>query len=909
MNKKIYSAIAVILAIAMVSSLLPVTVTALTAGDGDGGAAEAGYNHFDYDAIYNSKSVWILDDGWVTVNTWHEDGTVYWGDLKNIEGSWIDNAIYNFKVGTGDNLYPSFCANYGSRLLGEDQFQYENRTDLLSDKEVADIVSAFNYINDTWGSLDSWSNPSNGNVTAVENVTKVLAQMAVWMLLDVDVGGIIAKSGHEILNDYLSDVMDAVAAGYAGSGNVIDIVYLANTLYEGDGDHIWCQPQIVPIYRDPSDEPLLGNLMIYKDLGKKASYGGSITGGYADEAVPDAKGKYDHSKYPHNLAKKIGDNGNNWFQYNGAMDFTSQVSYTFDLVQGDKLNKVGEYTITYNGGSSFTITFNDQMAAQGAKFSISNNMQAFKNKNDKGFDDTFIWTTSPGQQQFGFSGASYTFNAPWVKDLTKVNVYLHMDGLSGYENTYGAPAGTTFTVEVKGPSYPNGELFEVPMNGSLTLKDIKAGEYTVRETAGGWIATYYVNGGSAVTDSAKVNVEFEKTAKVRIVNEPDVKVVSMIAFTKMIETANGYAAGEGFKFNVYTEIDNGIHVESSFVTSIVTDIDGIGSFVFEGYDAGTVFYLFEEMTAEQSAVYLFGDQGAYLAVKSVGMGAAVCAGSNVFYNDLAYGGIDVTADIQEKYLVEYHKPVYLTGSSNETLVSWVGYGVNAAELPAGFTGYFLDNGMTYFEIDVAALRALGNGGANIGIAQSNTSGGNTINYRWNSPVNHTYNVKIVDDQVIVTCNLIKGNFGVLLSSVTRTMSSNPVSEVKHNNATVYDLPAGDVIYMFFHLEKGASWYVQPQIVIGCAFDYAEGPFDRPYSGAEDIVMTVTNADGEEVYAGAPGLVEDLLAGEYTVALSVGGNAFEISTASVIGGGITSVDFGTTFVPFYGAPEIVCGFCQ
>jgi len=202
------------------------------------------------------------------------------------------------------------------------------------------------------------------------------------------------------------------------------------------------------------------------------------------------------------------------------MNFTLHTSYTFDLVKGDKLTKVGEYTITLNDDETFTITFNDQMSAVGAKLSISNNIQGFKNKNDKGFDPSYIWTTSPGQQQFGFGGSSYTFSAPWVTDLSKVNVYLHLDGLSGYENTYGVPVGATFDVRVMGPGCPSGTVVNVPVNGSVTIKNLIPGKYFVQEIQSGWKSTYSVNGGSfANVHSVTITINKNATTKVELKNE------------------------------------------------------------------------------------------------------------------------------------------------------------------------------------------------------------------------------------------------------------------------------------------------------------------------------------------------------------------------------------------------------
>jgi len=217
---------------------------------------------------------------------------------------------------------------------------------------------------------------------------------------------------------------------------------------------------VVPIFStaasaDDNNEVGYGSLVISKELGDWYSNTGSITGGY-NEAAPtiakNGKETWDHTQYPHDLQTKLGEGGNNWFQFNDIASFTAGQSNTFALVQGDKLNVVGSYTITYNGNGNYTLTIDDHLEAIGAHVSISNTVLVAKNTNDKAYNKNNIWTTSPGQQQFAFSGNSFSFNAPWVNVNSKVFVYLHLGGLQGYINTYNTDPATTFDVKITGPS-------------------------------------------------------------------------------------------------------------------------------------------------------------------------------------------------------------------------------------------------------------------------------------------------------------------------------------------------------------------------------------------------------------------------------------------------------------------------
>ena len=1091
-----------------------------------------------------------------------------------------------------------------------------------------------------------------------------------------------------------------------------------------------------------------GSLEIGKTFGDKCSVSGSITGGYPEEAKPtigkNGKETWDHTKYEHNLATALKANANNWFQFN---EFTGSGG-SFRLVQGDKLSDVGGYSITANGDGSFTITMSDSLNAVGAKVSISNTLLFAKNKNDKNFNENNIWTTSPGQLQFSGSGHSFTINAPWVDTSKTVYVFIHLDGLTGYCNTGGMGPGDTFTVNVQGPSYPDGLDVDVPINGTALLDDLTPGTYIIKEITPGYIPTFTVNGIEIKTGGTiEVEVLADQTTKVVLKNKQgDNPVSSEIVIKKVVQTACGFDVGAGFRFDIYADA-----AKTEYVGFLVTGNNGVGTFIADGYEVGTTFYLCENMNAAQSAKYkpqtncfevrskavsnvpifdpcntvtncllsyggftiekraqqidretylragegftfaayaainadgtpagdpiqtittgfdglavfgpdaryvpgktyyvfetaapakyitvvgsiavtatangaatfvvrddlalgsltiekafecdeykcesitviggditcaevvqcgcqrpiyicvdailggtpftanlltensltkvgtytisatgdgglfvelnyddwvvadketliIFGNANACLTLSSVndnsvnnGSGvyrgavggnvtipaddvkrlaigclqyfylqsgicipsgtaacngeyddigfdftvtgpdgftdsftlkagesytivdlfpglytvtenasgwtatysveggmATVAAGENThvkvtnvkdegtfsvqklveteegyvpaaeaftfaafavdgngdpvgeaiqtvttnsdgiavfgpsfafepgqfyyveevmtpdqenvyiaqdpilvqavkagsgsepadFCNDLATGSLKVTAEFCEDYCVLFYKPVYKTASSG-TLVSWVGYGANAAILPDGFTGYFLNNGMTFFEVDVASLAELENG-ADIGIATSNKSGGPTINDTWNTSIGHSYNVKIADGKLVVTCDSVSGQFGVLLSDAAWSGNNNPTSGVKHNSQTIYDLPSGDTFYLFFHMQNGI-WNVLDENgekqITGWVFDHSEGPFWRAYPAA-DTRMTVTNADGF-FYEGPLCVLNGLVPGEYTVAIFHGGNQDAVQNAVVKAGAETDLDFGEVHFP-------------
>jgi len=201
--------------------------------------------------------------------------------------------------------FKSFCSYYASMNLGDfyvDQTAVRFAGDDAQKK--ADIISALNYINNTWGSLDQWPEDyvdfNNGGYEAFdkngdswwlntnpESATKMIAQLVIWYLLDdgVESAAVIGRSkwanegeyedagiGYGFINEAVYQVLQNYE-GYTG-GSVTDIVFLAEEGYvkrtPGQMDNH--QPQIVPIIgkftfnNTTDDPPLKGKFSLTKTV-------------------------------------------------------------------------------------------------------------------------------------------------------------------------------------------------------------------------------------------------------------------------------------------------------------------------------------------------------------------------------------------------------------------------------------------------------------------------------------------------------------------------------------------------------------------------------------------------------------------------------------------------------------------
>jgi hypothetical protein len=237
-------------------------------------AAVAVVSDFDADSDYWISDTWVSHGGYVTVNTMFTDGT-FWGDqkdIRNADGVIVtrpDNVIYDFEVRTSldDDYvsYASFCAHYGSTSFGGLDTSYMVGT--MDSELKTDILAAFNYIYDTYGSLDGWQEAVRfedcSRPITLEGSTRVLSQIVVWMLIDNEIADMYATVGcggwdygnyaSSGINEAVADVLTAVEDGYTGAGVVKDLVFLVGPNYPND--EITVQPQIVPLIADP-DPPV-----------------------------------------------------------------------------------------------------------------------------------------------------------------------------------------------------------------------------------------------------------------------------------------------------------------------------------------------------------------------------------------------------------------------------------------------------------------------------------------------------------------------------------------------------------------------------------------------------------------------------------------------------------------------------
>ncbi|MCL2127855.1 MAG: prealbumin-like fold domain-containing protein [Treponema sp.] len=152
-----------------------------------------------------------------------------------------------YVAGSDGSLYSSFCADWNSGFLGPEiedisKIRFEN-----NEQARANIVSAFGYIYDTWGSLDQWAIGNNTEDPA--DATKNIAQLVLWPLLDDGVLWTkVISPGYEWINAYAEEVLAAVEAGYKSANYQIDLYYLGKGDYTvNHAGFLTYQSQLVPI--------------------------------------------------------------------------------------------------------------------------------------------------------------------------------------------------------------------------------------------------------------------------------------------------------------------------------------------------------------------------------------------------------------------------------------------------------------------------------------------------------------------------------------------------------------------------------------------------------------------------------------------------------------------------------------
>ena len=172
----------------------------------------------------------------------NERGDAYLAMYDLVSQSYNHHTAYNFFVTNmgNDEVFASFCANFGSSNIGNLVDQTKNW--LQADKEEA-IVEAINYIVKEYGSYDKWNNYS---ADPADN-TKIIAQVVIWRILDDDMTAYaLSGSGNPVSVAAINEAIADVLANFAGTkGEFTNVVFLAGADYPSDIDSI--QPQLVPV--------------------------------------------------------------------------------------------------------------------------------------------------------------------------------------------------------------------------------------------------------------------------------------------------------------------------------------------------------------------------------------------------------------------------------------------------------------------------------------------------------------------------------------------------------------------------------------------------------------------------------------------------------------------------------------
>ncbi|MCL1790492.1 MAG: hypothetical protein FWG40_03895 [Peptococcaceae bacterium] len=331
------------------------------------GVTYGGSVEFDYDAFY-------------TIVNGHGSGYVLGYPGLNNTGDIFPIGVTNTDSGEG---YASFCANAGSRAFAGQSglscvgYLVAERMDRDS-AEFADFVKAFNYIEDTFeGSL-----ADNRAITqivtwyllgAIEYPSGEFDSID-WAAIEAGKGSVAGITGakaavEDVLNNYKN---------HSGSGKIVDVVYM---ICEHGHDYSDCQPQLVPIYGKTGFEnklqPLTGELAINASVELTITLE-KIIENWQREITPYRENtQWLSPSYSSVTAttedqlaanESIVKNSNHFtFAKLNVTDLLAGESIPLTLVEGNKLDKVGEGSVIYNGGK-LEVSFNDAFSA--AKFGV-----------------------------------------------------------------------------------------------------------------------------------------------------------------------------------------------------------------------------------------------------------------------------------------------------------------------------------------------------------------------------------------------------------------------------------------------------------------------------------------------------------------------------------------------------------
>jgi len=228
------------------------------------------YTDFDPNLGWYVNSNWVEQgNNGVKLHTeftgglvWHEKksgtGTTADGQWNEVQKITVRKSLNQTDQSSvyGENEFPSFCAHVGSWYFSNNPYAPST----LPARAYNNIRSAFNYIYDTYGSIDGWCEGNSYQAEVGLKATRVLAQMAVWYFVPEDtpeweiVDIYPTNARYSQIKDAFAGVIAAVERGYSGNGYITSLAYLATP----SGSIGANQPQIVPIFKDDYVTPLGG---------------------------------------------------------------------------------------------------------------------------------------------------------------------------------------------------------------------------------------------------------------------------------------------------------------------------------------------------------------------------------------------------------------------------------------------------------------------------------------------------------------------------------------------------------------------------------------------------------------------------------------------------------------------------
>ena len=230
-------------------------------------------------------------EGWYVNSSWVDMGTygvrlytefvsgVVWNGKKvtSDAANGQDNEVQKITVRNAQgkinpelyvNEFPSFCAHVGSWAYSGGVYAPLG----LDGKAYMNILSAFNWIFDTYGSIDGWFEGNHPTVKYSEGAvsTRVLAQLAVWYYIPADNDQwkikeirVIDNVKYGATNAAFQQLKLAVGdfADYTGNEFITGLAYLAYGLNDNMGAN---QPQIVPIFTPQEPGKPYGGITLTK---------------------------------------------------------------------------------------------------------------------------------------------------------------------------------------------------------------------------------------------------------------------------------------------------------------------------------------------------------------------------------------------------------------------------------------------------------------------------------------------------------------------------------------------------------------------------------------------------------------------------------------------------------------------